>query len=164
MGSGSRDTSIEARLKELGLTLPEPATPAYNYVPVVVWHDVAYVSGQLPRTAGGLSATGTLGESVSLEAGREAARLCVLQGLAVLKQAIGSLDRIARVLKVTGFVASAPTFHDQPKVIDAASELLVAIFDEAGRHARSAVGAPALPRNTPVEIEFVVALRGAEAR
>ena len=155
---------MEARLRELGLTLPEPATPAFNYVPVVVWHDVAYVSGQLPRVAGGLSATGKLGETVSVEEGREAARLCVLQGLAVLRQALGSLDRIDRILKVTGFVASAPTFFDQPKVVDAASELLIQLFGEAGRHARSAVGALALPRNTPVEIEFVVALRGAAVR
>ncbi len=160
MRGGARG-SVEARLEELGLTLPEPATPAYNYVPVVVWQDVAYVSGQLPRVPGGLSATGKLGERVSLEQGREAARLCVLQGLAVLKQALGSLDRIARIVKVTGFVASAPGFVDQPKVIDAASELLVQLFGEAGRHARSAVGAPALPRDTPVEIEFVVALCGA---
>ncbi|HEX7125434.1 MAG TPA: RidA family protein [Thermodesulfobacteriota bacterium] len=150
---------VEGRIEELGLALPEPATPAFNYVPVVVWHDVAYVSGQLPRTAAGLAVTGKLGETVSVEEGREAARLCVLHGLAVLRQALGSLDRIARIVKVTGFVASAPTFHEQPRVIDAASELLIQIFGEAGRHARSAIGAPALPRNTPVEIEFVVALR-----
>ncbi len=150
---------IEARLRELGLTLPEPTPPLFNYLPVVVWGDVAYVSGQLPRVDGEVRLTGRVGESVTLAQAREAARLCVLQALAVLSQALGSLDRIARLLKVTGFVSSAPDFFDQPKVVDAASELLVEIFGEAGQHARSAVGVTALPRNSPVEIELIVALR-----
>ncbi len=154
---------IEARLRELGLALPEPATPAYNYVPVAVWKDTAYVSGQLPREGGEVRTTGRLGEGVSLEQGRAAARLCALQALAVLRQALGSLDRVARVLKVTGFVASAPAFFDQPRVVDAASELLGQVFGEAGRHARSAVGVAALPRNAPVEVELVVALREGDA-
>ncbi len=152
---------IEARLRELGLVLPEPATPAYNYVPVVLWRDTAYVSGQLPREGGEVRKTGRLGEGVSLDEGRAAARLCALQALAALKQALGSLDRIARVLKVTGFVASAPAFSDQPRVVDSASELFVQLFGEAGRHARSAVGVAALPRNAPVEVELVVAVREA---
>lgn len=150
---------IEARLRELGLALPEPARPVFNYLPVVVWSDVAYVSGQLSRVDGEVRVTGRVGETVTLEQAREAARLCVLQALAVLAQALGSLDRIDRVLKVTGFVASARDFVEQPKVVDAASDLLVELFGESGRHARSAVGVAALPRNSPVEIELIVALR-----
>ena len=150
---------IEARLRELDLELPAPAAPAFDYVPVVVWNGVAYVSGQLPKVDGEVRLTGRVGEEVLLDDAQEAARVCVLQGLAVLKQELGSLDRIARVLKVTGFVSSAPTFFDQPKVVDAASNLLGQVFGPAGRHARSAVGVAALPRNAPVEIELVVALR-----
>ena len=150
---------IEARLRELGLALPEPARPLFNYLPVVVWGDIAYVSGQLPRVDGEVRTTGRVGETVTLAQAREAAQLCVLQALAVLSQALGSLDRIDRILKVTGFVSSAPDFFDQPKVVDAASDLLVEIFGEAGQHARSAVGVAALPRNSPVEIELIAALR-----
>ena len=149
---------IEAKLAELGITLPAAAAPAFQYVPVTVHERLAFVSGQLPRKAETL-VTGKLGAGVDLEQGREAARLCVLQALACLNQFLGSLDRVDRILKVTGFVASAPGFNEQPKVIDAASELLVRIFGEAGRHARSAVGVSELPRNVAVEIELIVALR-----
>jgi enamine deaminase RidA (YjgF/YER057c/UK114 family) len=152
-------STIERRLRELELTLPEAATPAFDYQPVVIWRDVAYVSGQLPKVEGEVRLTGKLGESVSLEEAQDAARICVLQALAVLKEALGSLDRVARVLKVTGFVASAPSFVDQPKVIDAASTLLGQVLGKAGQHARSAVGVAVLPRDSPVEIEFVIALR-----
>jgi enamine deaminase RidA (YjgF/YER057c/UK114 family) len=150
---------VEARLHELGLTLPEAARPQFNYQPVVVWGDTAYVSGQLPRVDSQVRVTGRVGDTVTVDQAREAARVCVLQALAVLRQALGSLDRIERVLKVTGFVASAPDFVDQPRVLDAASDLLVEIFGEAGRHARSAVGVAVLPRNSPIEIELVVALK-----
>ena len=150
---------VERRLRDLGLTLPQAATPAFVYQPVVVWGDVAYVSGQLPKVDGEVRLTGKLGDSVSMAEGQEAARICVLQALAVLKEALGNLDRVGRIVKVTGFVASAPGFVDQPKVIDAASTLLGEVFGEAGRHARSAVGVAELPRNSPVEIEFVVGLR-----
>lgn len=150
--------SIEARLVELGITLP-PARPAlYDYVPVVVEGGLAWVSGQLPWHGDAPLATGRLGESVDIEAGRACARLCVLHGLASLKAALGTLDRVKRMVKLVGFVSSAPDFHDQAMVIDGASKLLGEVFGEAGRHARSAVGMAALPRNTPVEVEFVAAV------
>jgi enamine deaminase RidA (YjgF/YER057c/UK114 family) len=150
----------EARLAALGLILPPLPAPAFDYVPAVVHDKLVWVSGQLPRdAAGALPVLGRLGDDVDVEAARQAAELCALQGLAALRQAVGSLDAVERVLKVTGFVASAPGFVEQPKVIDAASNLLRRVFGEAGRHARSAVGVAALPRNVPVEIEFVFALK-----
>ena len=148
---------ITNKLTELGLELPVAVTPAFEYVPVTVHERLAFVSGQLPRR-GETFVTGKLGGDVDVDSGREAARLCILQALACLNQALGSLDRVARILKVTGFVASAPGFNQQPKVVDAASELLVQLFGEAGRHARSAIGVCELPRNAAVEIELVVAL------
>ena len=150
---------IENRLMALGLTLPAPSAPAFQYVPVVIHRDVAYVSGQLPRMGGGVVRAGKVGREVSVEHAQNAARICILQGLACLKQALGSLDQVKRILKVTGFVASAPGFVEQPAVIDAASQLLVDLFGNAGRHARSAVGVAELPRNSPVEIEMIAAIR-----
>jgi enamine deaminase RidA (YjgF/YER057c/UK114 family) len=150
---------VEDKLAALGLALPEAAVPAYHYVPVTVHDGVAYVSGQLPRLAGGLAAVGKVGAEVSLEQAQEAARVCILQGLAALEQALGGLDAIERILKLTGFVASAPGFNQQPTVIDAASRLLTDLFGENGRHARSAVGVAELPRNAPVEIEMILAVR-----
>ncbi len=149
---------IEKKLTELGIVLPVAATPAFQYVPVTIHERLAFVSGQLPRQ-GEIIVTGKVGADVDLEQARDAARLCIVQGLACLKQVLGSLDRVERILKVTGFVASAPGFNQQPKVIDAASELLVRLFGEAGRHARSAIGVAELPRNAAVEIELIVALR-----
>jgi len=142
---------ISQRLAQLGLTLPPAAAPVFNYAPVTLHQGVAYVSGQLPKVDGEVRVFGKVGAEVTLDAA------CVLQGLACLEQALGRLDRVTRILKVTGFVASAAGFHQQPQVIDAASDLLVEIFDAAGRHARSAVGVAELPRNAPVEIECVVA-------
>lgn len=153
--------SHEARLAELGFRLPPVPKPAFEYVPVTFHAGLAWVSGQLPRDeAGGLPVLGRLGDDVTVEHGRRAAELCALQGIAAVRDAVGSLDRVERVLKVTGFVASAPGFAEQPKVVDAASSLLGRVFGEAGRHARSAVGVAMLPRNVPVEIEFVFAIRG----
>jgi enamine deaminase RidA (YjgF/YER057c/UK114 family) len=149
---------IEQRLLKLGITLPVAVSPAFQYVPVTVFERLAFVSGQLPREGERLI-VGKVGAEVSLEQGRGAARLCILQGLACLNQALGSLDGIEKILKLTGFVASAPGFNQQPKVIDAASELLVEVFGEAGRHARSAVGVAELPRNAAVEVELIVGLR-----
>ncbi len=149
---------ISEKLKELGIVVPAAVTPAFQYVPVTIHERLAFVSGQLPRDGESI-VTGKLGGDVELQRGRQAARLCILQALACLTQALGSLDRIERVLKITGFVASAPGFNEQPKVIDAASELLAQVFGEAGRHARSAVGVAELPRNAAVEIELIVALR-----
>jgi enamine deaminase RidA (YjgF/YER057c/UK114 family) len=149
---------IEKKLAELGIELPAAATPAFQYVPVTIHERLVFVSGQLPRRGDAL-VTGKVGGEVNLEQAREAARWCVLQGLACLKQALGSLESVDKVLKVTGFVASAPGFNQQPKVIDAASELLVELFGDAGRHARSAVGVAELPRNAAVEIEMIVSIR-----
>jgi enamine deaminase RidA (YjgF/YER057c/UK114 family) len=148
---------IKTKLTELGIVLPAAVAPAFQYVPVTVHERLAFVSGQLPRR-GETFVTGKLGGDVDLESGREAARLCILQALSCLDQALGSLDRVDKILKVTGFVASAPGFNQQPKVIDAASELLVQVFGDAGRHARSAIGVAELPRNAAVEIELIVAL------
>lgn len=149
---------IEKKLAELGIELPPAVTPAFQYVPVTIHERLAFVSGQLPRQ-GDAFVTGKVGGDVDVEHARQAARLCILQGLACLNHALGSLDKVDRILKVTGFVASAPNFNQQPKVIDAASELLVQIFGEAGRHARSAIGVAELPRNAAVEIELIVGLR-----
>jgi enamine deaminase RidA (YjgF/YER057c/UK114 family) len=150
---------IEKRIKELGYELPVSSPPAFKYVPVVLHDGVAYISGQLPKVNGEIIITGKVGDSVSLEDAQESARICVLQGLSCLKQEIGSLERVERILKVTGFINSAEGFHQQPNVIDAASELIVNIFGENGKHARSAVGVAELPRNTPVEIEMIVAVK-----
>src|SRR5258708_26381137 len=150
---------IEQRLAELGITLPDAASPAFNYVPVTLHRGIAHVAGQLPKVDGEVRVQGKAGGTVTLEVAREEARICILQGLACLKQALGTLDRIERVLKVTGFVASAAGFNEQPKVLDAASDLLAAVLGEAGRHARSAIGVAELPRNAVVEIEMVVAYR-----
>ncbi|WP_028035375.1 RidA family protein [Chelativorans sp. J32] len=148
---------IESRLTELGITLPEAASPSFNYLPVTLHNGIAYVSGQMPKVDGEVRVFGKVGGEVDLETAREEARICILQGLACLKAALGSLDRIERILKMNGYVASARGFNAQPKVIDAASDLLVQIFGDAGRHARAAVGVAELPRNAAVEIEMTVA-------
>lgn len=149
---------VEARLSARGYDLPAVAPPAYQYVAVVVHQDIAYVSGQIPRLEGGVLLTGKVGLEVTLAQAQQAAEVCVLQALAQLKAALGDLGRVSRVLKVTGFVASASGFTQQPQVIDAASNILVIAFEESGRHARSAVGVAELPRGVPVEIELIVAL------
>jgi enamine deaminase RidA (YjgF/YER057c/UK114 family) len=150
---------VAARLEELGLTLFGPHLPHDPLDAVVVHGDVARTSGQLPRIAGELTCVGTLGEDVTVEQGAEAAEVCALNALAVLDQALGTLDRIERVLTVTGYVASTPAFHQQPAVVDGASRVLHRVFGEAGRHTRSAIGVAALPRGGAVEIEVTVALR-----
>ena len=153
--------SWEARIVELGLTLYGPHLPHDPLDAVVVHGGTARTSGQLPRIDGQLTCVGTVGADVSVEAGAEAAKVCALNALSVLRQSLGSLDRIERVLTVTGFVASAPGFHEQPAVIDGASAVLYEVFGDAGRHSRSAVGVAALPRGGAVEIEVTVALRTA---
>jgi len=154
------DTDIEARIAALGLTLPEPAAPVAAYVPVVVADGLAHVSGQLPFIDGKL-VTGRLGEDVSLEQGVLAAQACGVMILAQLKAALGSLDRVERIVKLGGFVNSTGDFTDQPKVVNGASELMAAVFGEAGQHARSAVGVPVLPLGAAVEIDAIVAVRSA---
>ena len=127
-------------------------------MPVVVENGLAWVSGQLPWDGDGLMAKGRLGDGVDVETGRAVARCCLLNGLSVLREALGSLDRVKRMVKVVGFVSSAPGFYEQPAVVDGASRAIAEIFGDAGRHARSAVGVAALPRDVPVEIEFVTSV------
>lgn len=154
------DSEIESRLAELGLVLPAAAAPVAAYIPVVIAGGLAHVSGQLPFIDGKL-VTGRLGEDVSVEQGNAAAQACGLMILAQLKAALGSLSRVERVVKLGGFVNSAGDFTDQPKVINGASELMVAVFGDAGKHARSAVGVPCLPLGAAVEVDAIVAVNPA---
>jgi enamine deaminase RidA (YjgF/YER057c/UK114 family) len=152
--------TMRRRLALLGLRLPDVKPPAYHYVPVVVHGGIAYVSGQLPWLDGAIEHAGKVTKDVTPEQAEEAARRCVLQALAWLNQSLpGGLDEVERVLRVTGYVASSPGFDQQPKVIDAASELLLKVFGHGGQHARSAIGVAELPRNAPVEIEFTFAIK-----
>jgi enamine deaminase RidA (YjgF/YER057c/UK114 family) len=146
----------EERLQQLGVDLPAPATPVAAYVPTVRTGNLLYVSGQVPLVDGTPTHLGHLGDDLGLEDGRAAARTCAINLLAALKAELGELSRVTRVVKVTGFVASAPGFTDQPKVVNAASELFGEVFGDAGRHARSAVGVAALPLGVPVEVEAIV--------
>ncbi len=152
--------SIETKLAELGLVLPQPAAPVAAYVPVVVAGGLAHISGQVSMIDGQLL-KGRLGEDLSLEQGVAGAQACGLMILAQLKAALGSLDRVERIVKLGGFVNSTGDFTDQPKVVNGASELMVAVFGEAGKHARSAVGVPSLPLGVAVEVDAVVAVRPA---
>ncbi len=153
----------EGRLKELGIDLPPAARPVASYVPVVVSGSFAFVSGQVPLQDGAPSVTGRLGGGVDVDAGNAAARQCALQALAALRAELGSLARIRRIVRVGVFVASAPGFTDQPKVGNGASDLLVEVFGEAGRHARAAVGVAELPLGVPVEVELVAEIDPAPA-
>lgn len=146
----------EQRLKELGLTLPAPPKPVANYVPAVRVGDLLFLSGVLPSRDGQLVMTGKLGHTLSIEQGVEAARVAVLNALAIIRNELGSLDRVKHIVKMVGHIASAPGFHEQPQVLNGASDFLVALFGDAGRHARVAVGAAELPREAPVEIELIV--------
>ncbi|MCB1382409.1 MAG: RidA family protein [Notoacmeibacter sp.] len=148
--------SAESRLAELGITLPEAAAPAANYIPYAVTGNLLFTSGQLPLTGGKLSATGLLGRELDVTAGREAAKWCAVNILAQAKAALGDLDRIARVVKISAFVASTPDFTEQHLVANGASDFLVDVLGDRGRHARSAVGMASLPLNAPVEIEAVI--------
>jgi enamine deaminase RidA (YjgF/YER057c/UK114 family) len=148
------------RLAELGLTLPPVVAPAGAYVPAVRTGQFVYTAGQLPVVDGKLSATGKVGAEVSPSDAAGLARTCALNALAAAAAAAGGLDQIARIVKVVGFVASAPGFNAQPQVINGASDLLVEVFGEDGRHARSAVGVAELPLNAPVEVELIAEVRG----
>ncbi|MEY9853577.1 enamine deaminase RidA (YjgF/YER057c/UK114 family) [Leifsonia sp. EB41] len=152
--------AVEARLAELGIDLPDVVPPVAAYTPAVVDAGHVYTSGQLPMVSGSLPATGKVGDGhglVPADDAKEYARICALNALAAVKSVIGSLDRVTRVVKVVGFVASDPSFIGQPGVINGASEVLGEIFGDAGVHARSAVGVAVLPLDAPVEVEIVVA-------
>ena len=151
--------SIEARLAELGVTLPDAPAPAANYVPYVIAGKLVHVSGQISADANG-QIKGKLGAGMSVEDGAAAAKACAISLLAQLKKACdGDLSRLKRVVKLVGFVNSTPDFVDQPKVINGASDFLVAVLGDAGRHARSAVSAASLPLGVAVEIEAIFALK-----
>jgi len=149
--------TIEDRLRELGIELPQPAAPAANYVPFVLENGLLHIAGQIPFQSDGSLFKGRLGEDLDAEAGKAAARLCGIGLVAQMKAALGTLDRVSRVVKLGVFVASTPDFTQQPEVANGASDLMVAIFGDKGRHARSAVGVPVLPRGVAVEIDAIVA-------
>lgn len=150
--------SHDARLQELGLTLPEAAAPVASYVPVVIAGGMAFVSGQISFGADGELLKGRLGENMDAEAGKKAAERCALMILAQLKAALGSLDRIERIVKLGVFVQCTPDYTHQPEVANGASDLMVKVLGDAGKHARAAVGVPALPRGVAVEVDAVVAI------
>ena len=155
-------STVEDRLAELGLTVPDVVPPVAAYVPAVLDGSRVYTSGQLPMAGGAMAATGKVGEGdglVSPEQAKELAQQCALNAIAAIKALIGDLDKVERVVKVVGFVASDPAFTGQPGVINGASELFGDVFGDAGRHARSAVGVVALPLGAPVEVEVIVHVR-----
>lgn len=151
--------TIHAKLAELGLSLPVAAAPVAAYVPAVQAGGLLHISGQISFAADGSLMTGRIGEDRDLDYGVEAARRCGLMLVAQIEKALGGLDRVERIVKLDVFVNSAPAFTDQPKVANGASELMVALFGDAGRHARSAVGVAVLPLNCAVEVDAVVAVR-----
>ena len=150
--------SAEARLVELGIELPQPSPPIASYVPYVIAGSTIFISGQIPMRDGALPRTGLVGQDLTQEEAVEEARACAINALAQLRAAASSLDHISRIVKLTVFVASAPGFRAQPFVANGASDLLVEVFGEDGRHARSAVGVAELPLGAPVEVEVIAEL------
>ncbi|GAA1124799.1 RidA family protein [Arthrobacter flavus] len=156
MTSADNPTSaVEQRLLDLGITLPDVVQPLASYVPAVVTGNYVFTAGQLPLINGELPALGKVGAEVTPEAAKEYAATCAVNALAAIKSQIGDLDRISRIVKVVGFVASDPSFTGQPQVINGASDLLGQVLGDAGAHARSAVGVAVLPRDAPVEVEII---------
>ncbi len=150
--------SIEDKLKELAIALAEAPKPLGSYVPCVQAGNLLFLSGALPLKEGKLIKTGKLGESVSIEEAQECARQCVINALSVIKSHLGALDKIKKCVKLNGYVASSQDFTDQPKVLNAASDLLFEVFGDSGRHARAAVGVYVLPLNSPIEVDFIFEL------
>ncbi|KAB2849220.1 MAG: RidA family protein [Hyphomicrobiaceae bacterium] len=147
---------FEARLNSLGLSLPPAPAAVANYVPYCIVGNLLFVSGQISKAGDGTLMTGKLGEAMTVEQGRAAARLCALNILAQAKAALGDLDRIRHCVKLTGFVSCVPAFKDQPAVVNGCSDLMVEVLGDAGRHTRSAVGAPSLPLDVSVEIDAIL--------
>lgn len=147
--------SPEEKLRELGIELPKAPAPLGAYIPAVRAGNLVFLSGILPLIQGKLTRTGRVGEDISIDEAREDAKTAAINALSVLKSYIGSIDKVKRCIKITGYVSSAPDFTEQPRVLNAASDLMFEIFGEAGRHARAAVGVNVLPLNSPVEIEFI---------
>ena len=146
----------EERIAELGLTLPEVPAPVAAYVPAVLSGRMVYTSGQLPMVKGELLMTGHLGVDVDIESAAACARVCALNAIAAVKSVVGDLSRVVRIVKVCGFVASAPNFTQQSAVMNGASDLIISIFGESGRHARTSIGVAVLPLGAPVEVELTV--------
>ena len=149
-------STVEDRLAALGLVLPPAASPVANYVPAVRTGNLLFIAGQIPRDADGRLITGRVGDTMDVDAAYQAARSCALQALAAVKDAVGDLDRVTRVVRVMGLVNAGPDFGEQPAVINGCSDLLVEVFGDKGRHARSAVGMAGLPNDIPVEIEVII--------
>ena len=147
---------IDEKLKELSIVIPTPPSPAGSYIPVVTTGNLAFVSGQIPMKDGRVVFEGKVPDEQSLESAREAAKICIINSLAQLKVNLGSLDKITKFVRISGFVNSNPNFIDQPRVINAASDLLVEIFGDIAKHSRIAVGVTSLPLNSTVEIDMVV--------
>ena len=147
---------IEKRLKDLGISIPNAPKPAGSYVPVVLTGRLAFVSGQIPIKDGQVVYQGKVGDTQSIDDAQEAAKLCVINGLAQIEAYCGTLDNLEKIIKISGFVNSTKDFTEHPKVINAASDLLMKIFDEKGRHSRIAIGVSSLPLNATVEIDMVV--------
>jgi enamine deaminase RidA (YjgF/YER057c/UK114 family) len=148
--------NVEQKLTQLGLVLPETPKPVAAYIPAKQAGNLVFTAGQLPMVNGELISKGLLGQDVEIEEANKAARICTLNALAAIKGVVGDLDRIKQIVRVVGYVASVPTFTQQPAVVNGASELLLEIFGEGGKHARSAVGMAVLPLNASVEIELTV--------
>lgn len=148
--------SFEQKLAELGITLPAPPKPVATYVPAVQAGDLLFLSGVIPFRNGKLTVEGKLGRDLTVEQGYEAARIALLNALAIVRSELGTLDRVRKVVRLVGHVASAEGFVQQPAVVNGASDLLVRIFDDAGRHARVAIGAAELPLNSPIELELIL--------
>ena len=147
---------IEEKLKELGIEIPTPPNPAGSYIPVVTTGNLAFVSGQIPMKEGKVIFEGKVPENQSVDSARDAAKICIVNGLAQLKANLGSLDKITKFVRISGFVNSNPNFTEQPKVINAASDLLVEVFGDMAKHSRIAVGVTSLPLNSTVEIDMIV--------
>ena len=148
---------VEDRLKALGLEIPQAMAPVANYVPFVISGNLLSISGQIPMKDGKLAYTGIVGDTVSLEDAADAARVCAINLIAQMKSALGGdLERVVRIVKLGGFVASTPSYTDHPKVINGASDLMVDVFADKGRHSRSAVGVSSLPLGVPVEVDALV--------
>ncbi|HEX9757033.1 MAG TPA: RidA family protein [Nitrospiria bacterium] len=152
--------SVEAKLKELGISLPPAPRPVAAYVPAVKSGNLLFLSGVIPFVNGKMTHVGKLGKEISTEDGYEAARISLLNALAIIKSELGSLDQVKQIVKLTGYVASSPGFTQQPQVINGASDLLIKLFGEKGLHARVSVGVAELPLGASIEIELVVELKG----
>lgn len=160
MNPGNVAMDPEVRLKEMGIVLPRAPQPVANYVPAIRAGELLFTSGVLPMKEGRLAYEGKIGKDLKVEEGQEAARVALLNALAVVKQEAGNLERIVRIVRLTGYIASAPGFIQQSTVLNGASDLLVAIFGDVGRHTRAALGAAELPLNSPIELELIVQVRG----